>query len=46
MSDPFDPSTSTVSKDGTTAFTTVAFDSEEIGVEEFEAAELATAPAA
>jgi putative drug exporter of the RND superfamily len=45
VSDPFDPSTSTVSKDGTTAFTTVAFDSEEIGVEEFEAAELATAPA-
>ena len=45
VSDPFDPSTSTVSKDGTTAFTTVAFDTEEIGVEEFEAAELATAPA-
>ena len=45
VSDPFDPRTSTVSKDGTTAFTTVAFDSEEIGVEQFEAAELATAPA-
>ena len=45
VSDPFDPSASTVSKDGTTAFTTVAFDSEEIGVEEFESAELATAPA-
>ena len=29
VSDPFDPSGPTVSKDGTTAFTTVAFDSEE-----------------
>jgi RND superfamily putative drug exporter len=45
VSDPFDPRASTVSKDGTTAFSTVAFDSEKITVEEFEAAELATQPA-
>ncbi len=43
VSDPYDPQASTVSKDGTTAFATVAFDREVIGVEQFDAAEHATA---
>ena len=39
VSDPYDPRGPTVSKDGTTAFATVAFDTQEIGPEEFDAAE-------
>jgi putative drug exporter of the RND superfamily len=42
VSDPYDPRGPTVSRDGTTAFTTVAFDSDEIGVAEYDAADAAT----
>ena len=42
VSDPYDSATSTVSEDGTTAFATVAFDEQEVGVAEFEAADKAT----
>ncbi len=41
VADPYDPRGPTVSKDGTTAFATVAFDTQEIGPEDFEAAEKA-----
>jgi RND superfamily putative drug exporter len=39
VADPYDPRGPTVSKDGTTAFATVAFDTQEIGPEDFTAAE-------
>ena len=39
VGDPYDPRGPTVSKDGTTAFATVAFDTEEIGPEDFAARE-------
>jgi RND superfamily putative drug exporter len=39
VSSPYDPRGPTVSEDGQTAFATVAFDTEEIGVEEFDLAE-------
>ncbi len=42
VSDPYDPRGPTLSKDGDTAFTTVAFKSDEVGIEQFEAAEKAT----
>ena len=42
VTDPFDPQTSTVSEDGRTAFTTVGYDSQDIGAQELEAAEAAT----
>ena len=42
VSDPYDPRGPTVSDDGRTAFTTVAFDTDEIGVEEYAAADAAT----
>jgi putative drug exporter of the RND superfamily len=42
VSDPYDPRGPTVSKDGTTAFTTVAFDIEQVGPAEFTAASKAT----
>ena len=41
VADPYDPRGPTVSKDGTTAFATVAFDTQEIGPEDFQAAEKA-----
>jgi RND superfamily putative drug exporter len=41
VADPYDPRGPTVSEDGTTAFATVAFDRQEIGPEDFEAAEKA-----
>jgi RND superfamily putative drug exporter len=42
VSDPFDSQLSTVSEDGTTAYATIGYDTSEVGVEEFEAAESAT----
>ena len=42
VSDPYDPRGSTVSKDATTAIATVGFDSDVIGPEDFDEAELAT----
>jgi RND superfamily putative drug exporter len=42
VSDPYDSGSSTVSDDGRTAFATVAFDKQEIGVGEFESADKAT----
>ena len=39
VADPYDPRGPTVSQDGTTAFATVAFDTQEIGPEDFKAAE-------
>ena len=42
VTDPYDPRGPTVSKDGRTAFTTVAFDTDEIGTEEYAAADAAT----
>jgi RND superfamily putative drug exporter len=44
VSDPFDRRSGTVSDDGTTAFTTVAYDTQEVGTREFAAAEAATKP--
>lgn len=41
-SDPFDRASSTLSEDGQTAFSTVGYDTQEIGTEEFDAAEAAT----
>ncbi|HYO39390.1 MAG TPA: MMPL family transporter [Nocardioidaceae bacterium] len=41
VSSPFDPRGPTLSEDGQTAFATVAFDIEKIGVQEFDAAEKA-----
>ena len=41
VADPYDPRGPTVSKDGTTAFATVAFDTQEIGPDDFAAAEKA-----
>src|SRR4051794_40648901 len=41
-SDPYDARSSTLSEDRTTAFTTVAYDTDEIGVAEFEFADKAT----
>ncbi|HEX7189270.1 MAG TPA: MMPL family transporter [Actinomycetes bacterium] len=41
VADPYDPRGPTLSEDGTTAFATVSFDSQEIGPEDFEAAEKA-----
>jgi RND superfamily putative drug exporter len=42
VSDPYDSRSSTGSEDGATAFTTVAYDTDEIGVAEFEFADQAT----
>jgi RND superfamily putative drug exporter len=42
VSDPYDPRGPTVSEDGTTAFATVAFDTEKVDAAEFEAADTAT----
>jgi len=42
VSNPYDARGPTVSEDGTTAFATVAYDTQEIGVEEFDAADAAT----
>jgi putative drug exporter of the RND superfamily len=42
VSDPYDPQTSTVSKDGKTLFTTVGYDQQKIGAAEFAEAEAAT----
>ena len=42
VTDPYDPRGPTVSEDGTTAFTTVAFDTDEVGIEEYDAAAAAT----
>ena len=42
VSDPYDSVASTISEDGSTAFTTVAFDEQEIGVAEFDQADEAT----
>ena len=42
VSDPYDTEASTVSEDGRTAFATVAFDQQEVGVAEFESADKAT----
>src|SRR4051794_20633454 len=39
VSDPYESGASTVSKDGTTAFTTVAYDIQDIGLAEFQSAE-------
>ena len=39
VSSPYDPRGPTVSEDGQTAFATVAFDTEKVGLEEFDAAE-------
>jgi putative drug exporter of the RND superfamily len=44
VSDPFDRRSGTVSKDGATAFATVAYDTQEVGTKEFAAAEAATKP--
>ncbi len=41
VNSPYDPRGPTVSDDGTTAFATVAFDIEKVGIEELDAAELA-----
>jgi len=41
VGDPYDREASTLSRDGTTALVTVGYDSQEIGVEEFEDAEAA-----
>ncbi len=41
VADPYDPRGPTLSEDGTTAFASVSFDSQEIGPEDFEAAEKA-----
>ena len=42
VTDPYDPRGPTVSEDGMTAFTTVAFDTDVIGIEEYDAADAAT----
>jgi putative drug exporter of the RND superfamily len=42
VTDPFDPRAPTLSTDGETAFTTVGYDTQEIGAEELAAAEAAT----
>lgn len=42
VSDPYDSEQSTVSEDSRTAFATVAFDQQEVGVAEFESADKAT----
>ena len=42
VSDPYDPRGPTVSADGKTAFTTLAFDSDEFTIEQFDAAEAAS----
>src|SRR3712207_5766884 len=44
VTDPYDPRGSTLSPDGTTAFVTIGYDTEAIGVAELEAAEEATVP--
>jgi RND superfamily putative drug exporter len=41
VSSPYDPRGPTISADGTTAFVTVGFDTEKVGIEEFDAAEKA-----
>ena len=42
VSDPYDPRGPTLSEDGTTAFATVAYDTQKIEVAEFDAADAAT----
>jgi len=42
VTDPYDPRGPTVSKDGTTAFATVGYDTDAVGLEEFAAADEAT----
>ncbi|HYO41193.1 MAG TPA: MMPL family transporter [Nocardioidaceae bacterium] len=44
VTDPYEPGRSTLSPDGTTAFVTVGYDTEAIGVAELDAAEKATVP--
>ena len=42
INDPYDPKTTTLSRDGTTALATIGYDTQEIGTDEFEEAEAAT----
>ena len=42
INDPYDPKTTTLSRDGTTALATIGYDTQEIGTDEFDEAEAAT----